>query len=84
MNYLIPSKKRLQLVVSWYLKNGWTKKEMSLFRSIWYIRALDKENSPMVYQLQLKGLDLNSDGLYSFKDVCTRFEKAITAYDDIK
>lgn len=48
------------------------------------LEMLDKENSPMVYQLQLKGLDLNSDGLYSFKDVCTRFEKAITAYDDIK
>lgn len=42
-DYELPNsiEKRLQLVVSWYLKNGWTKKEMSLFQSIWYIRALN-------------------------------------------
>lgn len=42
-DYELPNsiEKRLQLVVSWYLKNGWTKKEMSLFQSIWHIRALN-------------------------------------------
>ena len=39
---------------------------------------------PMVYQLRLKGLNRNADGLYSLEDVNGRFEKAITAYDDIK
>lgn len=49
-----------------------------------YIEMLDLDHSPMVYQLQLKGLKLNADGLYSFEDVNGRFEKAIAAYDDIK
>lgn len=48
------------------------------------IEMLDLDHSPMVYQLQLKGLKLNADGLYSFEDVNGRFEKAIAAYDDIK
>jgi len=48
------------------------------------IEMLDLDHSPMVYQLQLKGLMLNADGLYSFEDVNGRFEKAIAAYDDIK
>lgn len=46
------------------------------------IEMLDLDHSPMVYQLQLKGLKLNADGLYSFEDVNGRFEKAIAAYDD--
>lgn len=48
------------------------------------IEMLDLDHSPMVYQLQLKDLKLNADGLYSFEDVNGRFEKAIAAYDDIK
>ncbi|WP_418829032.1 histidine-type phosphatase [Phocaeicola sp.] len=48
------------------------------------IEMLDLDHSPMVYQLQLKGLKLNADGLYSFEDINGRFEKAIAAYDDIK
>ena len=48
------------------------------------LEMLDLDHSPMVYQLQLKGLKLNADGLYSFEDVNGRFEKAIAAYDDIK
>ncbi|WP_337419929.1 histidine-type phosphatase [Phocaeicola sp.] len=48
------------------------------------IEMLDLDHSPMVFQLQLKGLKLNADGLYSFEDVNGRFEKAIAAYDDIK
>lgn len=48
------------------------------------IEMLDLDHSPMVNQLQLKGLKLNADGLYSFEDVNGRFEKAIAAYDDIK
>ena len=48
------------------------------------VELLDLNNPPMVYQLRLKGLNRNADGLYSLEDVNGRFEKAITAYDDIK
>lgn len=48
------------------------------------LEMLDLDNPPMVYQLQLKGLNPNEDGLYSFEDVNGRFEKAIMAYDHIK
>lgn len=48
------------------------------------VELLDLDNPPMVYQLQLKGLNRNADGLYSLEDVNGRFEKAIAAYDDIK
>ena len=84
MNYLIPSKKTTPIGCKLVFEK-WLDKEGNEFISINLVyqsteqlrnlEMLDKENSPMVYQLQLKGLDLNSDGLYSFKDVCTRFEK---------
>lgn len=48
------------------------------------VELLDLNNPPMVYQLRLKGLNRNADGLYSLEDVNGRFEKAIAAYDDIK
>lgn len=48
------------------------------------VELLGLNNPPMVYQLRLKGLNRNADGLYSLEDVNGRFEKAIAAYDDIK
>lgn len=48
------------------------------------VELFDLNNPPMVYQLRLKGLNRNADGLYSLEDVNGRFEKAIAAYDDIK
>lgn len=48
------------------------------------LRMLTLDNPPMVFPLKLKGLTLNADNLYSFKDVSTRFTDAINAYDNIK
>ena len=48
------------------------------------LQLLDIKNPPMAYPLRLKNLPLNKDGLYSFEDVQSRFEKAITAYDCIE
>lgn len=45
---------------------------------------LDLNTRPQVFQLNLKGLPRNADGLYSLEDVNNRFEQAINAYDDIK
>ena len=48
------------------------------------LQLLDVKNPPMVYPLKLKYVPLNADGLYTFEDVQSRFEKAITAYDCIE
>lgn len=45
---------------------------------------LDLQHAPQVFSLKLKGLNQNSDGLYTFEDVNARFLQAIRAYDDIK
>ena len=45
---------------------------------------LDLEHSPNVFPLSFKGMEKNSDGLYTFESLDARFEKAINAYDDIK
>lgn len=45
---------------------------------------LDLQHAPQVFSLKLKGLSQNTDGLYTFEDVNTRFLQAIRAYDDIK
>lgn len=45
---------------------------------------LDLNTRPQVFQLSLKGLTRNADGLYTLEDVNNRFEQAINAYDDIK
>ena len=48
------------------------------------LELLDLNNPPMVYSLKLKGLNMNEDKLYPFSEVQGRFNKAISAYDDIK
>ena len=45
---------------------------------------LDLQDAPQVFSLKLKGLNQNTDGLYTFEDVNARFLQAIRAYDDIK
>ena len=45
---------------------------------------LDMQHTPQIFSLKLKGLNQNTDGLYTFEDVNTRFLQAIRAYDDIK
>lgn len=48
------------------------------------LEMLSLDTPPMVYQLHLKGLEANEDGLYPFSEVISRFEKAIKAYDTIE
>lgn len=45
---------------------------------------LDMQHAPQVFSLKLKGLNQNTDGLYTFEDVNARFLQAIRAYDDIR
>ncbi len=45
---------------------------------------LDLQHAPQVFSLKLKGLNQNTDGLYTFEDVNARFLQAIRTYDDIK
>ena len=45
---------------------------------------LDLQHAPQVFSLKLKGLNQNTDGLYTFEDVNALFLQAIRAYDDIK
>lgn len=47
------------------------------------MELLDLDNPPQVYQLSLKGLEKNADGLYKLADVAQRFEDAIAAYQAI-
>ena len=47
------------------------------------MELLDLDNPPMIYQLSLKGLKKNADGLYKMSDVADRFEKALAAYEAI-
>lgn len=47
------------------------------------LTLLDLDNPPMIYQLSLKGLKRNVDGLYKMKDVKNRFEEALRAYEAI-
>ncbi len=47
------------------------------------MELLDLDNPPMIYQLSLKGLKKNADGLYKMSDVADRFENALAAYEAI-
>ena len=44
---------------------------------------LSLNNPPMIFQLKLKGLEQNADGLYKLSDLQNRFNEAITAYDNL-
>jgi glucose-1-phosphatase len=47
------------------------------------ISLLNDENPPGIYNLKLKGLNADANGLYTASDVMERFEKAIGAYDSL-
>lgn len=47
------------------------------------MELLDLDNPPMIYQLSLKGVEKNADGLYKMADVLAAFENAIAAYQAI-
>ncbi|MCM1370243.1 MAG: histidine-type phosphatase [Candidatus Amulumruptor caecigallinarius] len=47
------------------------------------MELLDLDNPPQIYQLSLKGVEKNADGLYKMADVLTAFENAITNYQKI-
>ena len=44
---------------------------------------LDLEHPPVLYQLELKGLAKNQDGLYLFSQVRQRLAQALAAYDQL-
>ena len=48
------------------------------------VSLLNLENPPVVFSLNLKGLQANADGLYTIESVNDRFDKAIRAYEAIK
>ena len=43
---------------------------------------LDLDNPPMVFPIQLKGLNANTDGLYLYKDVLDKIESATLFFKD--
>lgn len=47
------------------------------------LQVIDLENPPMVYDLSLKGLSKNDDGMYKLEDVMQRFDDSISSYDTI-
>lgn len=47
------------------------------------MELLDLDNPPQVYQLSLKGMTKNSDGLYKMSDLADRFEQTLRAYESI-
>ncbi len=44
---------------------------------------LNDENPPVIYNLKLKGINSDANGLYKAEDVMDRFDKAIGAYDSL-
>ena len=72
----------------WVDKNGEVFVALNLvYQSTDQLRNLEPLNlktPPMVFELKLKGLTPNNDGLYTFKDVNNRFVEAIRAYENIK
>lgn len=44
---------------------------------------LNDENPPVIYNLKLKGIKADVNGLYKAEDVMDRFDKAIGAYDSL-
>ncbi len=48
------------------------------------LQTLDLENPPMIYDLSLKKLNKNDDGMYPYEDVIKRFDESIDAYNTLK
>lgn len=72
----------------WENKNG---EEFVTFKMVYLSveqlrerQILDLDNPPMVYDLSLKGVNKNNDGMYRYEDVVTRFDESIHAYHTLK
>ena len=52
-------------------------------KQIQNIDTLTLDNPPKIFPLHLQGLQVNSDGLYRFDDVTSRFAEVIAEYDSI-
>lgn len=48
------------------------------------LQVIDLTNPPMIYDLSLKGINKNKDGMYALNDVMGRFDEAISSYDRLK
>lgn len=48
------------------------------------LQLLNVQTPPESFVLKVSGLNATQDGLYEFKDIAARFDKAIKVYDDIK
>lgn len=48
------------------------------------LKPIDLDNPPMVFQLKMKGLQANEYGLYTAESILERFQKAISAYEELK
>lgn len=72
----------------WEDKNGKTFVAINLVyqttQQLRHLVPLSLKNPPMVFSLQLKGLEANADGLYTLEQVNNRFNEAKTAYESIK
>lgn len=77
-----------KLVFEKFEKDGQTYANIKLvYQSVDDLRnvnLLDLKNPPQEFDLSLKGLKKNADGLYLYKDVIGRFNEALRAYEQIK
>ena len=75
------------VITKWVDKDGTEYASLDLiYQSVQQLRerqTLSLDNPPQVFNLQLKGLISNADGLYKWSDVQERFEKAIAAYKQL-
>ena len=75
------------VIQKWLGKDGLEYASLSLvYQSTEQLRnrsMLTLKNPPKTYQLKLKGLEANVDGLYLLSDVQKRFDEAIAAYDKL-
>ena len=75
------------VIEKWVGRDGEEYASLSLvYQSVAQLRArssLTPDNPPMIYRLELKGLQKNRDGLYLMRDVKDRFQKTLDAYDEL-
>lgn len=73
------------VIEKWLGRDGQEYASLSLvYQSTEQLRQrtiLSLDNPPMRYPLELRGLAKNADGLYLFREVQQRFQKALDAYD---
>lgn len=72
----------------WENKSG---EEFVTFKMVYFsvdqlrnLQIIDLNNPPMVYDLSLKNVNKNNDGMYHYEDVIARFDETIDAYNTLK